>query len=73
MTTEEYRQQCSFEDYIQITKKGERKRRLRDMRKSFMRSLGKAKKKKKKLQQYLETDEYRFALIRQSRSQPRKN
>ncbi|MBR6316322.1 MAG: hypothetical protein IKR58_04915 [Lachnospiraceae bacterium] len=59
MTTEEYKQQCSFEDYVEILKKGERKRRLHTIRKSYLHALGKAKKKQKKLQEYEKTDDYK--------------
>ncbi|MBO4337670.1 MAG: helicase [Lachnospiraceae bacterium] len=59
MTKEEYMEQCSFEDYIGIMKKAERKRRLHEIRKDFLESLGKVKKKQKKLQEYEKSEEYR--------------
>ncbi len=59
MTTDQFKQQCSFEDYIQILKKGEEKRRLHAVRKSFLHSLGKTKKKQKKLQEFEKTKEYK--------------
>ncbi|MCR5418887.1 MAG: hypothetical protein K6E84_08220 [Lachnospiraceae bacterium] len=58
MTTEEFKKEQSFEDYIQQLKKAERKKRLHVVRKSYLHSLGKAKKKQKRLQEYEKTREY---------------
>ncbi len=59
MTKEEFQADFSFEDYIALLKKNEKKRRLHQIRRSFLNSLGKAKKKQKKLQEYEKSEEYK--------------
>ncbi len=59
MTTEQFMEQCSFEEYIRIRKKSEKKTRLHTIRKSFLNSLGKTRKKQKKLTEYEKTHDYR--------------